>query len=119
MFQSRVWLTVFLLLWSSIELVADVKLRLVPTYENCSVYVDGTTLSSDMRLEYREVGSEEWLRGHALVDSKNNSTPRTSLFGLKEGGSYEVRVLDGKSLEAIDCGLQVVHAVVGEDALMR
>lgn len=80
------------------EAKAEAKLRLVPTFENCGVYLEGTTIvPSEITVQYRKKGTEKWLQGHAMTNSKNNSTPRTSLLLLEENMEYEVKCSKGNS----------------------
>ena len=74
------------------------ELRLVPTIENCSVYVEGlpapAPMAATLVVQYRQQGSTVWLAAHPLVISANDPVPRGSLFGLRAGTAYEVRCLD-------------------------
>jgi len=84
---------------------AGATLRVIPTYENASVYVEGEKLDpSTLRISYREKGSEDWWQGHALTASENDAVPRGSIFGLREHTRYEVRCQDagGKLLAEAD-----------------
>ncbi len=73
-------------------------LRLVPTFESCSVYVQDTVLlPKQLNLQYRQADQTHWQAGHALVNSDNDAVPRTSLFYLKPETSYQVRVIDEQS----------------------
>jgi parallel beta-helix repeat protein len=70
-------------------------LRLVPTFECCSVYVEGTTLGPEaLKLEYRSSNQTNWEQAHALVNSDNDAVPRTSLVDLSPDTAYQVRILD-------------------------
>lgn len=73
-------------------------LRLVPTLESCSVYVQDTQIApADLKVQYRMAHQADWQTGHALVNSDNDAVPRTSLFYLTPDTSYQVRVLDKQS----------------------
>ncbi len=78
-----------------------VKIRAVPTFENCSVYIEdaGDKKADDFKIEYRLKGQNEWQKGHVLTDALDNHTPRTSIFKLKSATNYEVRCLaDGSEV---------------------
>ncbi len=83
-------------LLSSCSLAAvAAPLRIVPTYENASIYVEAVTPGSPIpKIKYREKGAADWLDAHKLSISANDSTPRGSLFGLRENTTYEVRCED-------------------------
>ncbi len=73
------------------------SLRIVPTYENASVYVEAVAQGSPSpKLKYREKGAADWLDAHDLTTSAKDPTPRGSLFGLRENTTYEVRCEDPK-----------------------
>jgi len=75
--------------------LAAAELRLVPTFENCSVYVEGSgSAPSQVQVRCRELGTQSWLRAHPLVTSSDDPVPRGSLFGLKSGTGYEVECTD-------------------------
>lgn len=75
--------------------VGQATLRIVPTYENASVYVEKTGYRPDeLKVSYREKGAAGWIEAHALSISSNDVVPRGSLFGLKPGTAYEVRCED-------------------------
>lgn len=70
-------------------------LRLVPTLESCSVYVQQTQQAPDaLNLAYRKTGSTAWLTAHELVNSDNDAVPRTSLFMLSPDTQYDVQLTD-------------------------
>ena len=73
-------------------------LRAVPTYENCSIYIEGspTLVTSELRISYRQSGTDLWRQGHALAISSSDPVPRCSLFGLKENTTYDVKCTDTK-----------------------
>lgn len=85
---------------TSITAFAAPLLRLVPTFENCSVYVEDAGIApGELALQYRKKGSLEWLVAHGLVSTSTNPSPRTSLFLLDENTEYEVRCLkDGEQI---------------------
>jgi hypothetical protein len=71
------------------------ELRTVPTFENCGLYLEHTTLTPEqIQVRYRESGTTAWLSGHALVVSANDAVPRGSLFALRAGTAYEVECRD-------------------------
>lgn len=70
------------------------SVELVPTFENCSVYVAGPDAAQAKQLRYRERGGKDWLPGHPLSVSASDPQPRGSLFGLRPGTVYEVQCLD-------------------------
>ncbi len=75
----------------------DIKIRLIPTYENCSVYLEGADgEAQEYKLSYRKTGTQQWLPAHKLVRSETNMTLRTSIFRLTENTEYEVRVNSAK-----------------------
>ncbi len=74
---------------------AAVSIRCVPTFENASVYIEGTQAApADLRIEYKESSAQAWLRGHQLSNSRNDAVPRTSIMGIKAATTYSVRCLD-------------------------
>ena len=78
------------------------KLKLVPTFENCGVYVEDTTAAPEkLSIRYRKQGTEKWLKGHELTNSPTKAVPRCSLFRLSADTGYEVQcLLDGKVVAA-------------------
>ena len=70
-------------------------LRTVPTFENCGVYLEGAegVAPAEVKVTYRQAGSEAWLEGHALTNSADDPVPRGSIFGLTENSAYEVRAV--------------------------
>lgn len=79
---------------------AAAELRTVPTFENCSLYLEGSTLTPEqVQVRYREQGAAAWSTGHPLVASAGDPTPRGSLFGLRQATTYEVECRD--STEAV------------------
>lgn len=93
-------------LWTALVAVATgcahaAILRVVPTYENSSVYVEATEHApTDLRIRYRQKGTTTWTTAHPLSASAGMPTPRGSLFGLRADTDYEVRCesLDGREL---------------------
>ena len=82
------------------SLHAAVTIRCVPTLENASIYIEGTTLDHEaLFIEYKLPNAETWTRGHSLTSSSNDKTPRTSIFGLTPNTSYEVRCLSREQKE--------------------
>jgi hypothetical protein len=89
--------TPLFVLAASLPLIAEPSLRVVPTFENAGIYIEGagSVAPGDLRVEYREAGAADWQPGHVLTNSSDNPVPRGSLFGLKEGTGYEVRAQGG------------------------
>lgn len=90
-----------LVLAFAIPLASAADLRLVPTFENGSVYVENAGVeASTLSVRYRAEGEAAWTAAHALVASANDAEPRGSLFGLRPGTTYTV--------ECLDSGAQVI-----------
>lgn len=78
-------------------------LRIVPTYENASVYVQPAAPGLPIpKIKYREKGAPNWIDAHPLSISVKDPAPRGSLLGLRQNTSYEVRCerADGSLLAA-------------------
>lgn len=89
---ARRALAAVLMMCAAARADAAASLRVVPTYENGSVYVDAAEHGpGELKISYREKGASAWIEGHALSASVNDTIPRGSLFGLKADTAYEVR----------------------------
>ncbi|MBN8527233.1 MAG: right-handed parallel beta-helix repeat-containing protein, partial [Planctomycetes bacterium] len=79
------------------------KLQAIPTYENCSLYLNGSQAApGGLGVRYRTAAGGAWQDGHPLVVSATDPVPRGSLFGLMAGTAYEAEILrpDGTRLAA-------------------
>lgn len=77
------------------------ELRLVPTFENASVYLEDTDHPpAALRVRYRASGADTWIDAHPLVATAEHPIPRGSLFGLRPGTTYEVTVSAGNEAVA-------------------
>lgn len=84
-----------LLLLATVALTAA-ELHPIPTCENCSIYLRGSSLPAEaVRVRYRS-GEGPWLEGHRLVASANDPEPRGSLFALQPGTAYQVECRDAQ-----------------------
>lgn len=74
---------------AAVASLSAAELRAVPTFECCSLYLDGSDLAAGQaRVRYRPAGGT-WQEAHPLTASANDPAPRGSLFGLRPGTAYE------------------------------
>ncbi|MFG0250270.1 MAG: right-handed parallel beta-helix repeat-containing protein [Phycisphaeraceae bacterium JB051] len=94
----RYGLSVLFLLVSLVthDLKADQAIELMPTFESCSVYLNASVDVEHCQLQYRLKGQTAWLAGLPMVRSENKPQWRTSILGLDEGKTYDVKITSGK-----------------------
>jgi hypothetical protein len=75
---------------------ADVPIELIPTFESCSVYLDQAVIADSCTLSYRPKGDDAWQIGLPMVRTENNPQWRSSILGLQENQTYEVKITTDK-----------------------
>ena len=77
-------------------IVSTGRLDLRPTYENCSIYINGTAAEKEnppeVRLSWRRAGDTDWKAAMRPVYVGLENAWRGSLFQLSEDCEYELRV---------------------------
>lgn len=88
-------LIIFTATWCGLCAEKTPSLRAVPTFENCSLYLENCALTpGQVRAQYQRIGDSEWLDAHPLSVSTDNPTPRGSLFLLSPATDYAARCVD-------------------------